>query len=92
MPGIPSLPILGSCLHSAADGLWIAYSRWPDRKTRDASWSGENDPLSVLPLEVQNAILTLKDCADQERKIPEICLDVVEDLLLPAGAVPLLQV
>lgn len=73
---------LGSCLHRTADGRWIAYSRWPDKKTRDASWPGENDPSEALPLEIQNAILVLKDCADQERKVPEICLEVVEDLLL----------
>lgn len=28
---------LGSCLHQAEDGMWLAYSRWPDQATRDAS-------------------------------------------------------
>jgi hypothetical protein len=23
---------LGSCLHKGEDGLWYAYSRWPDKK------------------------------------------------------------
>jgi hypothetical protein len=72
---------IGSCLHRTNDGLWIAYSRWPDRQTRDASWPGENTPSSELPSEIRNAVLTLKDCLDQERKIPEICMEVVDDLL-----------
>jgi hypothetical protein len=78
---------IGSCLHFAGDGRWVAYSRWPDKKTRDASWPGENDPSFDLPSEIQSAILTMKDCTDQERKIPEICLEVAEDLLLPIEAV-----
>lgn len=72
---------IGSCLHRTNDGLWIAYSRWPDRQTRDASWPGENAPSNELPLEIRNAILTIKDCLDQERKIPDICMDIVDDLL-----------
>jgi hypothetical protein len=28
---------LGSCLHKTSDGLWVAYSRWPNQATRDAS-------------------------------------------------------
>ena len=27
---------LGSCLHKGEDNLWLAYSRWPDKATRDA--------------------------------------------------------
>jgi hypothetical protein len=77
---------IGSCLHFADDGRWVAYSRWPDKKTRDASWPGENDPSFELPSEIQSAISTMKDCTDQERKIPEICLEVTQDLLLPMEA------
>lgn len=73
---------IGSSLHVSSDGLWVAYSRWPDQKTRDASWPGENDPSSELPSEVCEAILILKDCLDQSRKIPDICMEVVEDLLI----------
>ena len=71
---------IGSCLHRTSEGLWIAYSRWPDRQARDASWPGENAPSNELPSEIRNAILTIKDCLDQERKIPEICMEVVNDL------------
>ena len=70
---------LGSSLHRTSDGLWLAYSRWPDKKTRDASWPGDNDPSTELPLIVRSAIFTVKDCLD--RKLPEICMEVVDDLL-----------
>lgn len=73
---------IGSCLHQAADGMWVAYSRWPDEKTRNASWPGSNAPSDELPLEVQQAILTLKDCSDKEKTLPDICMNVVNDLLL----------
>jgi hypothetical protein len=41
---------IGSCLHQAEDGMYLAYSRWPDKKTRDASWpqSGENPACKLL--------------------------------------------
>lgn len=72
---------IGSSLHQASDGLWVAYSRWPDRQTRDASWPGEGAPSDELPPEIRNAILTIKDCMDQDRKLPDICMEVVDDLL-----------
>lgn len=39
---------ISSCLHKGDVGLWVAYSRWPDKEARDASWPGEeasNDEL-----------------------------------------------
>lgn len=76
---------IGSCLHRTSDGLWVAYSRWPDKKTRDNSWPGENAPSQELPLEIRNAVLTIKDCLDSSRKIPDLCMEVVNDLLLPSA-------
>ncbi len=73
---------IGSCLHRTSDGLWVAYSRWPDKKTRDNSWPGENAPSEELPLEIRNAVLTIKDCLDPDRKIPDLCMEVVNDLFL----------
>jgi tRNA(Arg) A34 adenosine deaminase TadA len=73
---------IGSCLHRTSDGLWVAYSRWPDKKTRDNSWPGENAPSEELPLEIRNAVLTIKDCLDSDRKIPDLCMEVVNDLPL----------
>jgi hypothetical protein len=73
---------IGSCLHRTTDGLWVAYSRWPDKKTRDYSWPGEDAPSTELPNEVRTAILTIQDCIDPDRRLPDICMEVVEDLLL----------
>jgi hypothetical protein len=72
---------LGSCLHKTEDGLWLAYSRWPDKATRDASWPSEGSPNDQLPVSIQQAILGIKACIDQDKKYPEICMDVIEDLL-----------
>lgn len=76
---------IGSCLHRTSDGLWVAYSRWPDKKTRDHSWPGENSPSEELPLEIRNAVLTIKDCLDSDRKVPDLCMEVVNDLLLSSN-------
>lgn len=73
---------IGSCLHRSDDGMWVAYSRWPDKATRDNAWPGENDPSRQLPSDIQRVILAMKDCGDPKNKLPEICLEVVDDLLL----------
>lgn len=73
---------IGSCLHKTSDGLWVAYSRWPNKKTRDNSWPGENAPSEELPPEIHNAVLTIKDCLDSDRKIPDLCMEVINDRLL----------
>ncbi|MBA3814998.1 MAG: hypothetical protein H0X29_00440 [Parachlamydiaceae bacterium] len=72
---------LGSCLHRTSDGLWVAYSRWPNKETRDNSWPGDSAPSEELPYEIRNAVLTIKDCLDPDRKIPDICMEVINDLL-----------
>ncbi len=71
---------IGSCLHKTEDGIWLAYSRWPDKATRDASWSSDNT-VEDLPRAIKEAIMKMKDCGDQNRKLPEICMEVVDDLL-----------
>lgn len=72
---------IGSCLHRTSDGMWLAYSRWPDKKTRDASWPGDHAPSMELPPEICMTILIIKDCLDPERQIPEICMEIVDDLM-----------
>ncbi len=73
---------IGSCLHRTSDGMWVAYSRWPDQKTRDASWPGEEAPSDELPEEIRTAVKTIQDCLDPDRKLPDICMEVVNDLFL----------
>jgi hypothetical protein len=77
----------GSCLHKTADGDWIAYSRWPDKATRDASWPQEGDDLSeTLSSEMKAVILGLKKCIDKNYPFQEICMDVMDDLLFKKEA------
>lgn len=71
---------IGSSLHKTEDGRWLAYSRWPDRATRDASWSSDNT-IEDLPPAIREAISKMKHCSDEHRKLPEICMEVVDDLL-----------
>lgn len=70
---------IGSTLHKSEEGLWIAYSKWPNQKTRDQNWS-KNLDLSQFPPEIQKCILTLKDCMDDKKSLPEICMEVVEEV------------
>ncbi|STX51765.1 Uncharacterised protein [Legionella busanensis] len=72
---------LGSCLHKTQEGMWLAYSRWPDKVTRDASWPGENAPSEILPGKIKKAIVTIQNCIDQTHKFPEIAMEVIDDLL-----------
>lgn len=67
----------GSSLHRTEEGLWVAYSRWPDKATRDASWPGENSPSGELPGDIQEAIQGIKECIDSDRKIPEISMEII---------------
>jgi 8-oxo-dGTP diphosphatase len=72
---------LGSSLHRTSDGLWVAYSRWPDKRTQDASWPKDGaSPSAELPSEICKAVLSLKDCLDPERKIPDICMEMEDQI------------
>lgn len=73
---------LGACLHKGKDGLWVAYSRWPDMATRDASWPGENAPSEELPHDIREVIQQMQALKMENQDIEqyeEICLDVIED-------------
>ncbi|MBI3236771.1 MAG: hypothetical protein HYZ48_03595 [Chlamydiales bacterium] len=68
-----------SSLHKTADGGWIAYSRWPDKKTKEASWSIDV-PLEEFPSEIATAIRTIKACMDTDRGLLEQHMEVVKEL------------
>ena len=75
---------IGSCLHKGSDDVWVAYSRWPDRATRDASWPGDNAPNEELPIEVRMAIQQMQAIKQENKDLEqydEICLEVIEDRL-----------
>jgi hypothetical protein len=75
---------LGSCLHKGDDGLWVAYSRWPDKQTRDQSWSNDNQSNVLLPAEIRATIEKIQSIKKENQDLEqydEICLEVVEDLL-----------
>ena len=72
---------IGSRLHKTTEGEYLAYSMWPDKKTRDASW-GEHADINSLPKEIIEVTEKLKLCIDKNRPYDEICMNVVEDLLM----------
>ena len=73
---------IGSCLHQTSDGMWVAYSRWVSKEARDAAWPKDMESIDEnYPIFIKDAIVTLKECVDEKRHLPEMCLDVVEDLL-----------
>lgn len=75
---IRSKGALGSTLHKTYDGYWLAYSRWPDRATRDAAWPMNNeDPNMDLPETIRNAIIEMKASASVEEAYPPIEMELI---------------
>ncbi len=73
---------IGACLHKGEDELWVAYSRWPDKATRDASWPGENAPSEELPHGIRDVIQQMRALKMENQDLEqyeEICLEVLED-------------
>jgi hypothetical protein len=69
-------------LHKTEDGMWVAYSRWPDQATRDASWPRDKENINAeIPADIQEAIRGLKQCLDEDRQFPEICMEIIEEVL-----------
>ncbi len=69
---------LGSSLHKAEDGMYLAYSKWPDKETRDKSW-GESANANFPEL-IKNSILKLKNALDQTQVFPEIQLTLLDEV------------
>ena len=62
---------LGSRLHQAEDGVWVAYAQWPDRQTYDAA---KNIP--AIDAEARTMFRESIEEAD-----PDIYKNVTDDLL-----------
>lgn len=67
---------LGSRLHRADDGTWLAYAQWPDR----AAWTAMQSAPDTDPA----ASVRMRDCV--EERLEPILLQPVADLLVPGGA------
>ncbi len=66
---------LGSRLHRAADGMYVAYAQWPSRAAWEAFMHKSAPP---SPAGVQ-----MRACIESSQE--PLCLEVVCDLLLPPG-------
>ena len=64
---------LGSRLHRAEDGTWVAYAQWPDRATWEAA--------SSVPVEDTEAPALMRESV--ETNYPSLLMEVAEDLLRP---------
>ena len=77
---------IGSCLHQGENHTWVAYSRWPNKATRDNSWPGEHAPNNDLPDEIRDSIHFMQaikaENGTSDIAYEELCLTVVEDFLL----------
>ena len=70
---------LGSTLHKTEDGLWVAYSRWPDRQKWEAAWPGDRDFSTILPEEIWQAILDLKGCLVDAEEFSDLHLHTIKE-------------
>jgi len=69
---------IGSSLHKTEEGYWLAYSKWPDQKTRDASWQKDHHQTD-LPQRIKEAIDTMMECKDPNQdSLPEIRMKIIE--------------
>jgi len=66
---------LGSRLHRAEDGTWVAYAQWPDRRRWEAARQ-----VAVADTE---APAMMKESI--EVSFPEILMEVADDLLQSRG-------
>ncbi len=71
---------LGSTLHKTKEGMWVAYSRWPDAATRAAAWPANDEAINPeFPADMHEAIRGLKSCL--ETQLPEICMEITTEVL-----------
>jgi len=65
---------LGSRLHKASDGTWLAYAQWPDREKWEHAGTGTE--------RMSEAMQLLRDAI--EERLPHIELEPVADYLVPS--------
>ena len=66
---------LGSRLHRAEDGTWVAYAQWPDKRAWEAAREvGVTD--TEAPSMMKESI---------EVSYPQMLLEVADDLIKPCG-------
>ncbi|MCH9631864.1 MAG: hypothetical protein S4CHLAM6_01820 [Chlamydiae bacterium] len=69
---------ISSTLHKTENGYWLAYSKWPSKETRDASWV-KDDIKSDLPEKIKCAIEIMKNCSDlKQEQFSDICSNIIE--------------
>lgn len=68
---------LGSRLHQADDGSWLAYAQWPSRARWEAMRGG--------PPADREAATMMRDCIEESDEFPAplFCLTVTDDFLMP---------
>ncbi|HEV2881483.1 MAG TPA: antibiotic biosynthesis monooxygenase [Pyrinomonadaceae bacterium] len=66
---------LGSRLHRAEDGTWVAYAQWPDKRKWEAA--------RRVPVADTEASEMMKESV--EVSYPEMLLEMSDDLLEPRG-------
>ena len=66
---------LGSRLHRAEDGTWVAYAQWPDRRAWEAA--------RQVAVADTRAPAMMKESV--EVSYPEMLLEVADDLFEPRG-------
>ncbi len=62
---------LGSRLHKASDGTWIAYAQWPSRQAWEAARENSSADAEARQMMADSV----------ELRHPDLYLDVVDDLL-----------
>jgi quinol monooxygenase YgiN len=53
---------MGSALHHLGDNQIVIYSRWPDRQTYETSWPAEDQVEAMLPTQIAQIALQMRDC------------------------------
>ena len=66
---------MGSRLHKAEDGTWLAYAQWPDKATWERSYS-------VPDWDPEGGRLMREAVAES---LPRLLLEPQADFLIPAG-------